>query len=121
MENSALAGGGSRAEQHRQVMQDRSPCSNPSCLRALQAAAQNKGLDQAGLEPDRTGTRRRKNETQGRERMIMWGELCKYVLPFADKGGCEALREATLFVCSHTLPWQQHALISSTLAHAAIP
>lgn len=36
--------------------------------------------------------------------MILWGKLCKYVLPFADKGGCEALRGATLLVCSHTLP-----------------
>lgn len=103
MESSALAGGGSEAERHSQVMQDRSPCTNLSCLRALQAAAQNEGLGQAGLELDTTWTKRRKNE-KGRERMILWGKLCKYVLPFADKGGCEALRRATLFVCSHTLP-----------------
>lgn len=85
-------------------------------------AAQSKGLGQAGLELDRTWTRRRKNETQGRERMILWGKLCKYVLPFADKRGCEALRRATVFVCSHTLaaalPYLQRI---GTFSWAAIP
>lgn len=54
--------------------------------------------------------------------MILWGKLCKYVLPFADKGGCEALRGAALFVCSHTLaaalPYLQHL---GTFSCAAIP
>lgn len=77
--------GGSQAEQQRQVMQDRSPCTNLSCLRAPQAAVQNKGLCQAGFELERTWTRQRKNETEGRERMILWGKLCKYVLPFPAK------------------------------------
>lgn len=66
-------------------MQDRSPCTNPSCLRAPQAAVQNKGLGQAGHELERIWTRWRKNKTEGRERMILWGKLCKYVLPFPDK------------------------------------
>lgn len=97
-----------------QGMQDRSPCTSLSSTE--------RGSGQAGLERDRTWMRKRKKETQGREGMILWGKLCKYVLPFADKGGCEALRGATLFVCSHTLaaalPYLQHI---GTFSCAAIP